>query len=313
MFNGDTRFVLNLRVIATVMKLIFSFIFTAASILAADSPALSSLYPGDKDIQKDPSVLFAEDFENGDFKKWDETRGGVSVTNTAPNSGKYAAEMNLVRGKNDVADAIKWFMPGADTIYTRFYVKFAADYQYPHHFVTLLANERTNRWSAFGKAGMKPNGTYFSTGMETWFAWGKNPPPGELHLYSYFLDMERDQKMDKYWGNSFFAPGPGKGVAASEQRIIPKLDQWQCWEFMIQANTREKSDGRQAMWLDGKLVGEFVDIRWRNKADLKITALWLQHYGFDSGDPTKQYWKQRQTVWFDDVVVATRYIGPIHR
>jgi hypothetical protein len=222
--------------------------------------------------------------------------------------------MAMERGQNHGGDAIKWFMPGADAVYARVYVKFSADYQYDHHFIWLGANERTNKWSAFGKAGLKPDGTYYSTGMEPWFAWGKNPPPGELNLYTYYLDMERDPKMDKYWGNGFFPPGPGKGTAASQSRVIPLLNQWQCWEFMIKANTApDKADGKQAMWLDGKLVAEFTNIRWRTDLDLKVNCFWLEHYGYDEGDPTKQYWKESQSVWFDDVVVARRYIGPIQK
>lgn len=207
-----------------------------------------------------------------------------------------------------------WFMPGADKVYARFYVKFSADYQYNHHFVWLLANQRNNKWSAFGKAGAKPNGTYYSTGMEPWFAWGKNPPPGEVNLYSYFLDMEPDKKMDKYWGNAFFPSGPDKGISASSNRVIPPLNRWQCWEFMIQANSApDKPDGKQAMWVDGTLAGEFTGIRWRSDLDLKVNCLWLEHYGYDAGDPTKQFWKESQSVWFDDVVVATEYIGPIQK
>ena len=53
---------------------------------------------------------------------------------------------------------------------------------------TLLATDRKNRWSAFGKAGQKPDGdTWFCTGMEPWFAWGKNASPGELNFYAYGL------------------------------------------------------------------------------------------------------------------------------
>jgi hypothetical protein len=193
-------------------------------------------------------------------------------------------------------------------------VKFSLDYQYNHHFVWLGANQRTNKWSAFGKAGLKPDGTYYSTGMEPWFAWGKNPPPGEVNLYTYYLDMEPDRKMDKYWGNAFFPPGQAKGAPAGEGRVIPPLNQWQCWEFMIQANTApDKADGKQAIWVDGKQIGEFTGIRWRNHLDLKVNCFWLEHYGYDEGDPTKQYWKDSQSVWFDDVVVARRYIGPIKR
>lgn len=280
-------------------------------VVRAEEQSLSSRYPDDAGIAKDADVLFAEDFESGDLKKWDERKGPVRVVSERVHAGKHAVEMPMHRGKDEGGHLIKWFMPGADAVHARFYVKFSQDYTHHHHFVTLLANQRNNRWSAFGKAGLKPNGTYYSSGMECWFAWGKNPPPGELHLYTYYLDMEVDRKMNKYWGNSFFAPGPGKGKAAAEARVIPKLDQWQCWEFMIQANTApDRADGKQMMWLDGKLVGGFTGIRWRNDMDLKVNALWLQHYGYDASDPTKQFWKDRQTVWFDDVVVAKRYVGP---
>jgi predicted amidohydrolase len=275
---------------------------------------LAAKYPGDAGIANDPDVLFADNFESGDMKKWDQQRGRVVMIEDKPNSGRWCVQMPMERGQNHGGDAIKWFMPGADAVYARLYVKFSPDYQYNHHFVWLGANQRTNKWSAFGKAGLKPNGTYYSTGMEPWFAWGKNPPPGEVNLYTYYLDMEPDGKMDKYWGNGFFPPGPGKGTAAGRDRVIPSLNQWQCWEFMVQANTTpDKADGKQAMWVDGKLVGEFTGIRWRNEMDLKVNCFWLEHYGYDEGDPTKQYWKDSQSVWFDDVVVARRYIGPMNR
>jgi predicted amidohydrolase len=279
-----------------------------------EAGGLAVKYPGDAGIASDPDVLFSDNFESGGMRKWDQQRGGVAMTEDKPNSGRWCVQMSMERGRNQGGDAIKWFMPGSDTVYARCYVKFSPDYQYNHHFVTLLANQRTNKWSAFGKAGLKPNGTYYSTGMEPWFAWGRNPSPGEVNLYTYYLDMEPDRKMNKYWGNGFFPPGPGKGTAAGPHRVIPSLDQWQCWEFMIQANTApDKADGKQAMWVDGKLVGEFTGIRWRNDVDLKVNCFWLQHYGYDEGDPTKQYWKDRQSVWFDDVVVARRYVGPIKK
>jgi predicted amidohydrolase len=277
-------------------------------------PGLAGKHPRDAGIAEDPDVLFADNFESGDMKKWDQQRGRVVMIQNEPNSGRWCVQIPMERGQNQGGDAIKWFMPGADTVYARFYVKFSADYQYNHHFVWLGANQRTNKWSAFGKAGLKPNGTYYSTGMEPWFAWGKNPPPGEVNLYTYYLDMEPDRKMNKYWGNGFFPPGPDKGTAAGASRVIPPLNQWQCWEFMIQANSEpDQADGKQAMWVDGKLVGEFTGIRWRNDMDLKVNCLWLEHYGYDEGDPTKQFWRDSQSVWFDDVVVARRYIGPIQK
>ncbi len=286
---------------------------TAAALIAFGIAVGASAARGGG-AEQDAAVLFMDDFETGNMGKWDQIKGPVTITEEAPHSGKRCVAIAMHRGKNTGGDAVKWFMPGADTVYVRFYVKFSADYQYNHHFVWLSANQRTNKWSSFGKAGLKPDGTYYSTAMEPWFAWGKNPPPGEVNLYTYFLDMTPDPRMDKYWGNGFFPPGPGKGTPVGPHRVIPPLDQWQCWEFMIQANSApDAADGKQAMWVDGRLVGEFTGIRWRKDMDLKVNSLWLLHYGYDPGDPTKKYWKEMQTVWFDDIVVATRYIGPMAR
>lgn len=297
------------------MRTVFllALVIPAAHIAAAAAePAtgLANRYPRDAGIERDPAVIFADNFESGDLKRWAEVVGAMEISSDAPHAGQHCAVSQMRRGRNTGGDAKKWFMPGYERVHVRFYVKFSGDYQYSHHFVTLMGNHRTNKWSAFGKAGRKPDGTYFSSGMEPWFAWGKNPPPGELNFYSYFLDMVPDRKMNKYWGNSFFPPGPDAGSAAAPKRFVPALNQWQCWEFMVQVNTPGRADGEQAMWVDGRLVGRFTGIRWRDDPAVMINCLWLQHYGYDSSDPTRQFWKETQTVWFDDVVVANQYIGP---
>jgi hypothetical protein len=295
-----------------VLVLLSIPLLAAEPALEPGSAGLAASYQDDAGIERDPDVLFAENFESGDMEKWDQHRGDVQLVEEMPRAGRWCVKMSMERGQNHGGDAIKWFLPGADTVHARFYVKFSPNYQYNHHFVTLLANQQSNKWSAFGKAGLKPDGTYYSTGMEPWFAWGRNPRPGEVNLYTYYLDMEPDRKMNKYWGNGFFPPGPGKGEPAGPARVIPPLNQWQCWELMIQANTApDKADGKQAFWIDGKLVGEFTGIRWRNDPDLKVNSFWLQHYGYDDGDPTREYWQQNQWVWFDNIVVARRYIGPM--
>ncbi|MCX7818828.1 MAG: hypothetical protein N2652_06445 [Kiritimatiellae bacterium] len=271
---------------------------------------IAARHPDDAGIASDPAVLFADNFETGTMERWDHLRGVTEVVEDAPNSGRFCARMTMIRGQNTGQDAKKWFR-GADRVHARFYVRFSADYRYPHHFVTLLANSPTNRWSAFGKAGLRPDGTWFCSGMEPWFAWGRNPPPGELAMYTYFLDMELDRPTGRYYGNFFFPPGPERGAAAGPARVLPALDRWQCWEFMIEANSApDRADGRQAMWLDGRRIAEFTGLRWRLSPDLKINCFWLQHYGMDQSDPTRAHWPERQTVWFDDVVVATEYIGP---
>ena len=79
----------------------------------------------------------------------------------------------------------------------------------------------------------------------------------------------------------------------------------------MQANSEpDKVDGRQAMWVDGKKIGEFTGLRWRTRNEVKINVVWIQHYGYDESDPTKAYWKDEQSVWFDDIVVSKSYVGP---
>jgi hypothetical protein len=48
----------------------------------------------------------------------------------------------------------------------------------------------------------------------------------------------------------------------------------------------------------------FEGFRWRTVADLNVNYVWLYIY-------TEKPAGHRIKVWFDDVVVATDYIGPI--
>jgi alkylation response protein AidB-like acyl-CoA dehydrogenase len=74
---------------------------------------------------------------------------------------------------------------------------------------------------------------------------------------------------------------------------------------MVQANTPGKRDGRIAFWVEGKLVGDFPGLRLRDAAGLKANRIGLGLYTHNN--------KVTKTcrMWFDDVVVATEYIGPM--
>ncbi|MFO1512402.1 MAG: hypothetical protein U1F83_05730 [Verrucomicrobiota bacterium] len=156
-------------------------------------------------------------------------------------------QMEMDRGQNTGGDAIKWPLPGADTVYVRFWSSF------PRTTSIAITSSGWGEPADEQGLGLRQGGVETGRNLldrhEPWFAWGRNLPPGEVNLYTYYLDMAIDPKMNKYWGNGFFPPGPGKGQAAGPSRVLPLLDTWQCWEFMIQANTApEKADGKQAMW-----------------------------------------------------------------
>jgi hypothetical protein len=140
------------------------------------------------------------------------------------------------------------------------------------------------------------------------------------------------------WGNTFIR-APNLKVAKGS---------WICIEQMIQMNDPEDTNGEQALWIDGKPVSHlgkgfpkglwtydkftpgkggpgirwnheksgperftvpeggapFEGFRWRTIQELKVNCVWLYIY-------TQKPAGHRIKVWFDDVVVATAYIGPM--
>jgi hypothetical protein len=265
-------------------------------------PGLAAAFVADTGIQKHETVIFADGFESGDMiGGWDETekdkKGVFSFPNpAAAELGKHCLRVEAHLGKDTGGGPTKWFEP-ADTLFIRFYTKFAADCDYVHHFVTLRANKSLrggDKWSGFGGAGLKPEGTErFSTAIEPWGDWGKNPPPGRWNFYSYWHEMKPSPDK-KYWGNSFNPAAP----------VIPR-DKWICVEFMLKHNTPEKPDGEQAFWIDGALLGHWKGINWRKSAALKANALTVESYITDNWTKNKV-----NTVFFDNVVIARSYIGP---
>ena len=148
-----------------------------------------------------------------------------------------------------------------------------------------------DRWQ-LGRSGQKPDGTdFFSTGLEPWRNWGRNPAPGAMGLYSYFVDMKPDPSAP-YYGNPFRPDSPP---------VLIQRGRWYCMEMMVKANTPNQADGEQAFWVDGQLKGHYTGIRWRTTDKLKINCLWVLLYIHKN--------KQVNRVWFDDIVVAKDYIG----
>lgn len=267
-------------------------------------PGWAAAYVADSGVRQHPDVIFADDFEMGNLGDgWDETsnRGGKVLRWVEPGAaglGNRCLRVEAHLGQDTGGGLTKWFEP-AGTVFIRFYTKFDATCDYVHHFVTLRANrswQGGDRWSGFGGAGLKPEGTErFSTAIEPWGDWGRNPPPGRWNFYSYWHEM-KPSRDGKYWGNSF---------AAAEAPLVPR-DQWICVEFMLKHNTPGQPDGEQALWIDGKLWGHWKGINWRKTEQLKASALTLESYITDRW--TK---KPVNVVYFDQVIVARRYIGPV--
>lgn len=266
----------------------------------ADERGLAWRYPGDRGIERDPSVLFVEDFESGTAEELGRRWANVSRPENIDLVDDVPTRSSGVRSVH-ITDNGHLFThtPGVDVMYARFYVKFHQRIGYIHHFVHLVADADPQPWPK-GGAGETPAGhAKFSTGIEPTGRWGRYPPPGVWNFYTYWHEMQTK------WGS----------VYNGRQDLI-RPGRWYCVEAMLRANSRpELADGEQAFWVDGELYGRFEGFRWRTTDDLKINTFWLMFYNTDqpaqhNKDPRPD--SRVMEVWFDDVVIATKYIGPIH-
>jgi hypothetical protein len=253
-----------------------------------------------------PQVIFADDFEGGDYaKKWDSPRDDegavlslVDLSSEDPRLGRKTLKVTATLGKNTGGGVTKWFEP-AETLFFRFYVKFDPTCDYVHHFCTLRANKGLrggDRWSGFGGAGIRPQGDErFSTALEPWGDWGRLPPPGRWNFYSYWHEMTASPD-GKFWGNAF---------RPAQQPDI-RRGTWICAEFMLKHNAAGRPDGEHAFWIDGELRGHWRGLNWRRSPTLWANAFTLESYVTDQ-------WTKNATniVYFDNVVIAKEYIGPL--
>jgi hypothetical protein len=131
--------------------------------------------------------------------------------------------------------------------------------------------------------------------------WGRLGPPGAWGFYSYWCEM-RAARDGKFWGNVV--------RPAAEQKVARGV--WTCVEIMLQCNDPKRRDGAQALWIDGKPVGQWSGYRWRTSAQFGVNGVWLLYYITPNAARQNRVTKPpaAQTVWFDDIVVAREYIGP---
>ena len=268
---------------------------------------------------------------------------------TALTSGTRCLEMKGTRGHDTGGELWKLLDSGYEKLHARVYVKFAEDAPYVHHFLSMGGRADTIHKYPIGGAGSRPNGTdRFGSSLDLHRSnsYDRNDfiyPPGSWAFYSYWPEMHSwqtkegvsDGRPNPYYGNVF-------GPIEPEQAM---RGQWQCVEFMIKLNDPELRNGEQAFWIDGKLIerygpgtikgtwandsfrragSQYIDpqpfegFRWRTTEDLKINIFRLQYYlahvfenDLSPADTTIPYNGEVARVYFDNIVLATEYIGPV--
>ncbi len=290
------------------------FELTSAEPLPEGNNGIAARYPGDVGIGSDPAVIFADDFESyanaaGLTSKWNQVfhTPNIRIARESGNfySGKQALEFTVPQQSTEVSNnLIEHVNPARDVLFLRYYAKFDGGFN-----VLGSSHNGSTVSSHYCCPGVPADGynkflaSYDAVREET-----STANPGKLNIYIYHPD-QRD-----VWGDHFFPTGvviPFSHLPfdfgpefVSRPDVIPQLGRWYCYELMVKANTPGQRDGRVAVWLDGKLIADFLNLRLR-----ETTALRIDQFTIDLHVRSNTFGVAKK--WYDNVVAATSYIGPM--
>jgi len=292
---------------------------SGAGSLPEGDTGIAAKHPGDIGIETDPAVIFADGFEDDSLpadlnRKWDAVYQNQDIRIATETGNVYrgskALEFTVPQQNAELSNATdKVLTQERDVLFLRYYSKFQPPFDVvgsSHNGSSISAHYFIN-----GQAtpGVPADGTNkFLANLEDWRGDVATPSPGPLNIYLYHPE-QRSQ-----WGDHFFPPGtvlPNSSQPfafgpdfKSRPDVTPELDRWYCYEYMVQANTPGQRNGRIAFWLDGKLLADFPNLRLRDVDTLKIDRFGLSfHIGSNPAGATKK--------WYDNVVAASSYIGPV--
>lgn len=295
----------------------------AADPLPEGDQGIAAKYPGDVGIDGDAAVVFVDDFEGyGDASelptRWDAAVyqvDGVKITGEAAGvfAGSQALEFTVPQQEAELANATdRTVSPELEVLYLRFYSKFQGPYDIvgSSHNGAMISSKYFNNGQA--TPGVPADGTNkFLVNLENWRGEPEMASPGLLNLYVYHPE-QRSEYGDHFYPDGTITPydpdpppdyfGPD---FVPRPNIIPELDTWHCYEYMVKANTPGQRDGRVAFWYDGVLAGDFQNLRLRDVDALKIDRFGLSFHIKSNPDAVNR-------KWYDNVVAATAYIGPLY-
>lgn len=291
--------------------------------LPEGNEGIAGRYPGDAGIERDERVLFADGFEEAECppgEKWtgqwfSGCRVAVTRGKGEAHSGRKALEMTAMRPSPEAVgcgvEKILW--EGEDVLFWRYYMKFGKDSEFFHGGAHNGAGIDARR-PGLGKAtpGTRADGTNkYCVVLDTWRGDEGVASPGYLVVYVYHPEQRHN------FGEQWFPSGrvlPTKGAQGQEmfgeefvsrEDFIPERDRWYCYELMVKANRAGGRDGRIAVWVDGELRADFPNLRLRDVDTLKMRRAWLDLYTHN------ERMQKPVSMWFDDVVMARSYIGPM--
>jgi hypothetical protein len=295
-----------------------AFIVSALSALSVHSQqpptlpegnnGIAASYPNDRDISTNSNVLFADSFENytspsqltssGNYDNYYQG-SNMSFDTSTFFGGSKSLRIRMPASGGEVSNAIvKSISPSRDALYMRVYARYQPTYggiNSAHNGLRITGN--------YSGPGRRPNGSdFFLVTIEN--SRSSEAEPGYTHAYVYH--PEQDDAYGEHWfpdGSTVNGSQSFGQYFVARPKVIPQRGEWICFELLVQMNTPGTRDGRVAVWQDGKLIADWVNVRFRDVTSLKIDEIQLENGGQGSS--------QQNDKWYDNLVIATSYIGPV--
>ena len=270
-------------------------------------------YVGDVGLATDQHVLLFDDFES--YRQtsnlstnydsfYQQHNLTIETKKTNVFSGDQSLEIALPKIKKPEYNAITKYIAPQDVIFVRFYTKMENGFSFA---TGNAAHNGVDISGGYDNPGGVPNGTdFFYVGLENTEYRGE-AQPGYTHAYVYHMN-QRSGWGDHWYPDGLVIPGetPNDFGADFVPRPLhlPETNEWYSVELMVQLNTPGDRDGRIAAWINGELIADWGNVKFRDTADLKIDRIQLNLGASSNSDNTN-------LQWFDNLVVAKSYIGPM--
>ncbi len=321
----------------------FAFALTLILFLAQSKPLFAQIangYLNDIGIENNTDVVFTEMFEETSISNMitasnyntSSVMSNFSFDASVPlgSVGTQSCKLTTIEGTtmNEDTYLFKRFPVGInDSVFVRYYIKYNNAHTFHHSGVWMGGNNPPTAWPNVN-AGYKPAGnSAFHIGSEIRGATQNAQNNAQFGLYNYWMNMHQSTQINPgtglgyYWGNDFLSPNP-----------IATLDmtQWNCIEVMVKMNNPvSNNNGELALWINGVKIaqysqgnpsgtwndqifnegpgGTFEGFQWRDDPALLFNYIWIKNYATLNASHLSP-----NDLWFDHIVVAKKYIGPIN-
>lgn len=232
-----------------------------------------------------------DDFDNNDFMKiaWHKGTSNASIVGSADAYEGHSLRIRYRNRTSGSGSAATWYMDlnrEYDELYLSMWIKFGKSFDFANGGKLPTKLEGGKR-----KATSKPDGTDGWCGRFKWR--GNNVSrSGGYTEYVYHPDMP-----GQYGDHMFWDDGPG-----GQKYITPGT--WQHCQTRFKMNTPGRHDGIIQSWLDGVLVLNRQDIRFRDVDTFSIDAYVFSTFFGGNGPNGDQY------IYYDNIIISTHYVEP---